>query len=167
MTGESRRLPQDRASATVRPRAAIVLAFVMLCSALAFVAVPTYQLSTAFIWHVSLAQTWQGGIEAFALFVLLAGAFVARRRWLAAFLLVVPVLLFTRRHAIDVSIIVDLFQFEIVVGLGMLLRRKLGMPQAARAFDYVEAFLAGLVIWSLCAWTASASAPDRFRRCAG
>lgn len=131
-------------------------ATLLVGSALALIVIPAQQISATFAWHLGIDETRHGALEALALFALLAIAFAQRSRGLALVFAAIPVLLFTRRHSVDISILLDLLLFEIVVGLGMLVRRRAGLAPPVHAFDYVHAFVAGLAVWSVCAWTASA-----------
>lgn len=138
--------------------ASLLLSIAILASAAAFVAIPAWQLvwKGAFLWHVSQPQSWQGAIEGFVLGILLLLGFRSRNRWLTMLLVLVPALLYLRRHAVDAPLLLDLALIEIVIGLGMLMRRQLGLPAPTQTLHYLQAFVAGFMTWSLLAWTASA-----------
>ncbi|HEY0179670.1 MAG TPA: hypothetical protein VGC30_08565, partial [Dokdonella sp.] len=133
------------------------LAVVAIATAAAFIGVPIWELIVPgpFDWHVQTAAYWQGGLEAVALIAIVSAAFLLRPRWPRA-LAIVAVALYLRRHAVDAALLVDALYLEIVVGVGMTLRRLLRVPPASDSLDYVLAFVAGLAVWSVCAWTASA-----------
>lgn len=136
----------------------LVLCVVILASAAAFVAIPAWQLMWKGIlsWHVAQPQSWQGALEGVALGILLLLGFRSRNRWLTLLLVVAPAFLYLRRHAVDVPLLLDLALIEIVIGLGMFIRRRLGLPAATQTLHYLQAFIAGFATWSLLAWTASA-----------
>ncbi|MET0225533.1 MAG: hypothetical protein ABW187_03740, partial [Dokdonella sp.] len=99
---------------------------------------------------------WQGGIEALLLLALIGCGFALNRTgWLVA-LVVLPAALYLRRHAVDAVLLVDALYFELIVGLGMGLRRLLRMPPPNGSLHYVQAFVGGFALWSFCAWTSSA-----------
>lgn len=109
-----------------------------------------------FLWHIAQPSSWQGALEALAVGALIAAGFAINRGAALALLVGLPTLLYLRRHATDVPLLLDLILFEIVIGLGMALRRWAGLPRPARSIDYLYALIAGLALWSVCAWTASA-----------
>ncbi len=110
-----------------------------------------------FGFHITREATWQGGLEVLALAALLAAiaAFVRAPRWRIALMLALAAL-YLRRHAVDLSMLIDVAYLEILIGLGACAAR---MTRAAPATDvraYLRLFLAGIVLWSLGAWTLSA-----------
>ncbi len=109
-----------------------------------------------FLWHVAQPSSWQGALEALAVGALIAAGLAINRGAALALLVGLPVLVYLRRHATDVPLLLDLILFEIVIGLGMALRRMVGLPRPSRSIDYLHALIAGLALWSVCAWTASA-----------
>lgn len=109
-----------------------------------------------FLWHVAQPSSWQGALEALAVGAVIAAGFAINRGAALALLVGLPVLFYLRRHATDVPLLLDLILFEIVIGLGMALRRVAGLPRPTRSIDYLYALIAGLALWSVCAWTASA-----------
>jgi len=109
-----------------------------------------------FLWHVAQPSSWHGALEALAVGALIAAGLAINRGAALALLVGLPVLLYLRRHATDVPLLLDLIVFEIVIGLGMALRRAAGLPRPTRSIDYLQALIAGLALWSVCAWTASA-----------
>lgn len=132
-------------------------AFAFLLAA-AFIAIPAWQLigPGPFDWHIRQPAFVQGGIEALALVALVAGAFALRSSRSAALLAAVVLALFLRRHAVDVPLLIDLLYLEIVVGVGMFVRRCCGRRVADDATAYLHAFVLGFVAWSVFAWMASA-----------
>lgn len=109
-----------------------------------------------FLWHIAQPSSWQGALEALAIGALIAAGLAINRGAALALLVGLPALFYLRRHATDVPLLLDLILFEIVIGLGMALRRAVGLPRPARSIDYLYALIAGLALWSVCAWTASA-----------
>jgi len=132
----------------------------IVVAAVAFIAVPAWQLLVPgpFAWHVRQPAFWQGGIEALVLAAAMAGGFAINRHGALIGLVALPAMLYLRRHAVDAGAVVDVLQMEITIGLGMALRRALRLPPAREAFDYVQAFVAGFALWSVCAWTLQAMA---------
>lgn len=109
-----------------------------------------------FDWHLSIAPTWQGGLEALALVTGLAGAqFIAAPRVRIA-LGILLAALYLRRHAVDVPLLVNALYLEITIALGALALRVCGAGKPQDGNDYLRAFALGLALWSVCAWTASA-----------
>lgn len=109
-----------------------------------------------FDWHLSIAPTWQGGLEALALIAGLAGAqFVASARARVT-LSVLLAALYLRRHAVDLPLLVDALYLEITVALGALALRAGGAGKPRDSEGYLRAFALGVAGWSLCAWIASA-----------
>lgn len=109
-----------------------------------------------FLWHIAQPSSWYGALEALAVGALIAAGLAINRGAALALLVGLPVLLYLRRHATDVPLLLDLIVFEIVIGLGMALRRAAGLPRPTHSIDYLQALIAGLALWSVCAWTASA-----------
>ena len=122
------------------------------------IGVPMWQLLTyqPYDFALTLPQTWQGGIEALVLFTLLASAQRIRYRGACFVIVFLVAELYLRRHAVDVSAIVDLIYFEILVGIGVVLATRMD-PRAERNVDYyLRAFVLGICLWSVCAWGLSA-----------
>jgi len=134
------------------------LAAALVVTAAVFIGVPAWELLVPgpFDWHVRTAAYWQGGLEALALIALCAAGFASRRTGWLIVLVALPAFFFLRRHAVDVALLVDAVQLEVVIGLGMTLRRLLRLPAAQSSLDYLLAFVSGFAVWSVCAWTASA-----------
>ncbi|HKE48298.1 MAG TPA: hypothetical protein VKB52_09535 [Rhodanobacteraceae bacterium] len=110
-----------------------------------------------FGWHLSRDRAWQGGLEVLALaalFALFAGL-VKSPRWRAVLLIVLG-LAYLRRHAVDLPMLVDVLYFEILIGLGAGAARLAGAERANDVPAYLRLAVAGLVLWSLGAWTLSA-----------
>lgn len=141
-----------RAAAPIVAGAAIVVA------AVTFIIVPAWQLigPGPFDWHVRQPAFWQGGIEALALAALLAAGLAINRGGALIGLVALPAALYLRRHAVDAGVGLDLLQLEITVGVGMALGRALRVPPARTALGYVQAFVAGFALWSVCAWSLQA-----------
>jgi hypothetical protein len=110
-----------------------------------------------FGFHIARDETWQGGLEVLALAALLAtiAAFVRAPRWRAVLMLALAAL-YLRRHAVDLSILIDLAYLEILVGLGAGAARLARIEPASDLRGYLHLFVAGVVLWSLGAWTLSA-----------
>ena len=136
-----------------------VLAALIAAGTVFFIGDLIHQLITEgpFGWHLSRARTWQGGLEVLALAVLLAAiaGFVKSARWRAV-LLIALAELYLRRHFVDVPMLVDIVYFEILIGLGAGLARLCGAATASDARGYLRLAIAGIVLWSLGAWTLSA-----------
>jgi hypothetical protein len=142
----------------IESRRALALAVLAAVLATAFIAIPAWQLLVhgPFSWHVRQPAYWQGGLEALALIGVVACTFVlAARRWVLA-IAAIALLLFLRRHAVDVALLLDVLYLEIVIGLGAFARRMGGLPPPRDAPDYLQAFVLGFATWSVLAWTASA-----------
>ncbi|MEO6295658.1 MAG: hypothetical protein ABIO74_01030 [Dokdonella sp.] len=127
-------------------------------TAVAFIAIPPWQLLAEgpFSWAVKQPQSWQGAIEALVLAALIAAGFAANHKASFVAMVALPVLLYLRRHAVDIPLLIDLAYFEIVIGLGMAVRRVLHSPSPRGSSDYLQAFVLGFLAWSLAAWGMSA-----------
>ncbi|MBN8728759.1 MAG: hypothetical protein J0H15_13800 [Xanthomonadales bacterium] len=135
---------------------ATLAAFAIL-AAIACIAVPAWQLVVPgpFDWHVQRPEFVQGGLEALSLVILVAIGCALGPRW-ALMLAALPLAFYLRRHAVDAPLLLDVFYFEIVIGLGALIRRWFRVPPPGDARGYLQAFVLGFLAWSLLAWTASA-----------
>lgn len=108
-----------------------------------------------FAWAIEQSQTWQGGIEAIGLILLLALAATfnsARWRLIVGGLVA---MLYLRRHAVDVPLLVDVFYIEAIIAIGFVLRRRLGAVRMDTQLDYLGCLVLGLSVWSALAWTVS------------
>src|SRR6185312_13252977 len=87
-----------------------------------------------FGFHIAREATWQGGLEVLALAALLAAiaAFVRAPRWRMALMLVLAAL-YLRRHAVDLSMLIDLAYLEILIGLGAAAARLARVAPASDA----------------------------------
>lgn len=138
-------------------RDAILAGLLVACGA-ALVAIPAWELIVPgpFDWHVQTRRFWQGGLEALVLVGLFAFGFARRSKFAIALLVVVPGLIYLRRHAVDLPFLIDLVVVESLFALGALMRRALGSAPPAGTEDYLRDFVAGVCIWSACAWSLSA-----------
>lgn len=136
----------------------LLVASVVVVAAAVLLLVPAWQLvvSGPFAWHVIVKQSWQGWLEGVALAAMLAFALRASTRWMILFLAVLPFALYARRHAIDVPAILLVIHLEVLIGLGMFVRRAFGRSAASSTLDYLKALATGVALWSLFAWTLSA-----------
>ncbi|HEY6984820.1 MAG TPA: hypothetical protein VH375_01970, partial [Rhodanobacteraceae bacterium] len=110
-----------------------------------------------FGYHLGRDPTWQGGLEVLALSALLAlvAGCVRSRLWRSVLVLVLGEL-YLRRHYVDLPILIDVLYFEILIGLGAGAARLCGLEPARDVRGYLKLALAGIVLWSLAAWTFSA-----------
>ena len=110
-----------------------------------------------FGWHFSRERTWQGGLEVLALAALLAlvAGCVKSPRWRAVLLIGLGAA-YMRRHAVDLPMLVDVVYVEILIGLGAGAARLAGVARANDVPGYLRLLVAGIVVWSLGAWTLSA-----------
>lgn len=141
-----------------RTSSTIALAAFAFALAAAFIAIPAWQLigPGPFDWHVRQPAFVQGGIEALVLIAFVASAFALRSSRAALLLAAAALAFYLRRHAVDIPVMIDLLYVEIIIGVGMLVRRLCGAREADDTSAYVQAFLLGFIAWSLVAWTASA-----------
>jgi hypothetical protein len=139
-------------------RRALALAVFAGVLAVAFIAVPAWQLLVPgpLDWHVRQPAYWQGGLEALVLIGIVAGSFAFATHRLVLAIAAIAMLLFLRRHAVDVALLLDVVYLEIVIGLGAFARRLAGLPAPRDAPEYLQAFVLGFVAWSALAWSASA-----------
>jgi hypothetical protein len=135
-----------------------LFALLIPLAAAAFIAVTAWQLVIAgpFAWHVTTARSWQGAAEGMVLAALLASG-LSRNSTLSLLMLVLlPALFYLRRHAIDLPLVIDGIYIESIVALGNIGRRCCGAAPAATTSEFLCAFVFGLCLWSIAAWTASA-----------
>lgn len=140
-------------------RPSIPLVILALAGAVIFIGVTGWQLTWGggpFLWHISQPSAWQGALEIAGLGASIVAGLLVNRRWALLALVAVPSLLVLRRHGTDIPLVLDLIHFEIVIGLGMALRRLLRLPAVTGSADYLLAFLGGFALWSVIAWTVSA-----------
>ena len=146
------------ASAAPRVRLALLVALIASGAAL-FIGSLIHELigEGPLGFHIAREATWQGGLEVLALAALLAtiAAFVRAPRWRMALMLVLAAL-YLRRHAVDLSMLIDLGYLEILIGLGAAAARLARVAPASDARGYLRLFIAGIVVWSLGAWMLSA-----------
>ncbi|HVT32312.1 MAG TPA: hypothetical protein VHE32_06685 [Rhodanobacteraceae bacterium] len=136
-----------------------VLALLIAAGTIAFIGIVIDQLvdKGPFGWHLARPRTWQGGIEVLALAALLAiVAGVVRSKVWRALLLVAIGELYLRRHYVDLPMFVDVLYLEALIGTGAFAAKLCGAARAADARGYLRLAAAGIVLWSLGAWTLSA-----------
>ena len=145
------------ASASRAFLARILFGTVAILGAAAFILFPAWQLLVVgpFSWHIQRPQTWQGGLEASLLGLSIVAGLVVNRRWSLLVLALMPAVLYARRHAFDIPLLVDILYVEILIGVGFFLMSLLGGRQTSILIDYVRAFVLGLLGWSLLAWSAA------------
>jgi len=95
----------------------------------AFVVIPAWELIVPgpFDWHVQTRRTWQGGLEALVLIGLFAFGFTRKSKIAIASTVVVPGVLYLRRHAVDLPFLIDAVFVESLFALGGLIRRATGI----------------------------------------
>jgi hypothetical protein len=142
-------------SCVLRGRSGI---FLLWFSAVFFVGIVAWNLWNYVPYRAGLTfpQTWQGAIEAVVLFALLCLALQIRRALFCALAMGAIAEVYLRRHGVDVATIVDLAYFESIVLIGVACSRWFGTQGAFEPIDYLRAFVLGLIVWGLCAWTLSA-----------
>jgi hypothetical protein len=140
-------------------RTSILLVLLALLAAAACIAIPASQLlgTRPFTWAMAQPAAWQGGIEALLLIILFGAGLAIGARWAWLVLVALPLAFYLRRHGVDAPLLLDLLYLEIVIGLGALLQRMFRLPPPHDMRGYLQAFVLGFVLWSLLAWTASAS----------
>ncbi|HVV98045.1 MAG TPA: hypothetical protein VHC92_12970, partial [Rhodanobacteraceae bacterium] len=136
-----------------------VLALLIAAGTIAFIGIVIDQLvdKGPFGWHLSQPRTWQGGLEVLALAALLAVvAGVVRSALWRALLLVAIGEFYLRRHYVDLPMLVDVLYVEALIGAGAFAAKLCGIPRATGVHGYLRCAAAGVVLWSLGAWTLSA-----------
>jgi hypothetical protein len=135
-----------------------VFAVLIACATAAFIAVTAWQLVMAgpFAWHVTTARSWQGAAEGVVLAASLAFGLSRNSLLSLVILLLLPALFYLRRHAVDLPLMIDGIYIESIFALGGLGRRCCGCAPATTTSEFVRAFVFGLCLWSIAAWTASA-----------
>jgi hypothetical protein len=130
----------------------------ILAAALIWVPFSDLAVSGPFAWHLRQAQTWQGGLEAVALYAVVAAALLlARSRTLALGLSAAAIALYLRRHHVDLPAVAAWAFVEILIALGAAVSRLAGRPARNDARDPLRFFLGGVVIWTLLSVAASAA----------
>lgn len=139
------------------PRDWILASLIVACG-VALVAVPAWELIVPgpFDWHVQTRRLWQGGLEALIVIGLFAFGFTRTSKLAIALTVVLPGLLYLRRHAVDLPFLFDMIFVESLFALGALLRRLVGAARPSATEDYLRDFVAGVCVWSAFAWPLSA-----------
>ena len=137
----------------------ITLLFILIAGgALAFIAIPLWQLIIQGDLHqeVGLAAFRQGGIEALILSLAFAAALQLNdRKWRLLICLGLTAL-YLRRHAVDAAVVVDLLYVEFILALGAFTTKLCGTTPSFNVVGYLRNFVLGFLVWSTCAWVASA-----------
>lgn len=130
----------------------------IVIAAIAFIAVPAFELIVPgpFHWHLQQTPVVQGGLEGIALIVLFAAGFRHGSRTMLVLLVLLPALFYLRRHAVDLPLLVDAFCVETVFALGALARRLSGAAPAHETQPLLHDFVLGFCVWSAAAWSLSA-----------
>ncbi len=128
------------------------------CVAAAFIGVTAWQLVVAgpLAWHVTRPESWQGATEGIVLAALFAAGLSRGSKASVVMLVLVPALLYLRRHAVDLPLVIDGVYVESMFALGAFGRRCCGAPRAATLRELLLTFVLGACIWSIAAWSASA-----------
>ncbi|MET0230960.1 MAG: hypothetical protein ABW186_08535 [Rhodanobacteraceae bacterium] len=134
------------------------MAVIVVACGVALVAAPAWELIVPgpFDWHVRTKQVWQGGLEALFLIGLFAFGFTRRSKLAIALTVVIPGVLYLRRHAVDVPFLIDTIFVESLFALGAGLRRATRAEPSSDTESYLRNFIAGICVWSAFAWPASA-----------
>jgi len=135
------------------------LLFILIAGgALACIVIPLWQLIIRgdLHWEVSQAAFRQGGIEALILLLAFAATLqLSDRKWRLLICLGLA-MLYLRRHAVDAAVVVDLLYVEFILALGAFTTRLCGTTPSFNIVGYLRNFALGFLIWSTCAWIASA-----------
>lgn len=110
-----------------------------------------------FLWGVKTPAAWQGELEALVVMGLVFAALQWQRAptWARALLFAVPLLLYLRRHHVDLALPVALLYLEGMVLLGVFVIRLL-REDMQRSDIWLRGLITGIVAMSLLLWTAQA-----------
>ena len=135
-----------------------LLFILMAGGALACIAIPLWQLIIEGDLHqeVGLAAFRQGGIEALILFLVFAAALQLNDRKWRLLICLGLAMLYLRRHAVDAAVVVDLLYVEFILALGAFTTKLCGTTPSFNLVGYLRNFVLGFLVWSTCAWIASA-----------
>lgn len=137
-----------------------MVACVLIAAALPFLVLPIDDMLVdgLFTWHLEQPQTVEGGLEALALFSIVAALLLGAARWpLLLPLVAIPVGLYLRRHHVDVPVLAAWLYFEALVAGGAAIERALRLPLRKQdALGDLRCFLTGLSAWCLTALAVSA-----------
>lgn len=145
---------QDHALTRPRLRAALLF---LLALVFAGTVAATLLLRGPFLWGVKLPAAWQGELEALAVMGCVFAALQWQRAptWLRGLLFALPLLLYLRRHHVDLALPVALLYLEGLVLLGALVLRGL-REDMTRDDAWLRGLIAGLLALSVLLWTAHA-----------
>jgi hypothetical protein len=101
-------------------------------------------------WHVSQPGFRQGAVELLALGALLWLALSIKRAW-AAWIAVIPCLLYLRRHHVDLPALMALVYLEMLVAMGALMHQWAERNTTRRISDPLRRLMIGIVAWILLA----------------
>jgi len=123
-----------------------------------FLAAPMYSffITGPFRWHIQQPAAYEGLAEVFLLCGAFYAALLCTDRRLRYGLAGLAAALFTRRHGVDVSVILGYLYTEGLFTLGSTLLQRTGWHPLRRNAFWITAGLVGVVAWSLIIWIASA-----------
>ena len=123
-----------------------------------FLAAPLYSfvLRGPFGWHVRQPAAYQGGAEVVVLIAIFYLAMSLRDLRLRISLAAAAALLYTRRHGIDLSVLLGYLYAEGIFAIGSVLLPLTGITLLPRPAVRLMAGLLGTVVWSLVIWICSA-----------
>ena len=135
------------------------LLFILIAGgALACILTALWQLIVAGDLHYEVSRPGfrQGGIEAIIVVLAFAAAVqLSARKWRLLICLGLAAL-YLRRHEVDAAVVVDLLYVEFILALGAFATRLCGTTPSFNIVGYLRNFTLGFLVWSACAWIASA-----------
>jgi hypothetical protein len=147
-------------SAAPMPSSAMrALVFVVIAvGALACISIVGWELydEGPFWWHAAQPRFWQGGIEALVLIAAFSALHAWRRHGWRLLILALLAEIYSRRHAVDAAVLVDLIYLELIFALGSCVTRLCGGARPDDIVAYLRCFVLGFCTWSACTWTLSA-----------
>lgn len=109
-----------------------------------------------FDWHIEQPQAIHGGIEILVAAILFFVAMSFGNPYWRFGLIGIVAWFYTRRHGVDVSILILYLYAEGIFALGWSVLRMAGLRWLPRLHNLLAAGMLGVVVWSLILWTVSA-----------
>ena len=130
----------------------------IVTAAVFFIVYPVYSFigMGPFLWHVVQPEAWQGGLELVLLFLFFYYSITVRSSFKKYAFFLIPAILYSRRHGVDLSIISLYLYIEAIFSIGWTLSPYVGGRQEARQENYFFAGFLGVTVWLFIIWLLSA-----------
>lgn len=116
-----------------------------------------------FGWHIRQPAFWQGGIELIVLAAMIGIALYALQGWYRILVALILVELYARRQGVDLAILISLFYYEGIAGLGTLILNRVGRLKPSGTEKCLFGIVLGTLTWCCVEWVLSAAGPGSVR----